>query len=393
MTVAARRAGESWAWTRAMPRRLAALPLLLAAACGELSTPDLGHGEVVGRLSGAAPGAYVYPLGAPERKVAVEDDGRFKLEALPAGPARLVLFDGGLRAEVAEVRVPGSGRAVLDRTAADMPLAGRLAMTLVPDGGVATVAARWQVRGTDQAGVAGSSAGTLLFPLPAGDYELDAAMDGFQASTSGVAVVSGATGGVEVRLQIALSGPLGCAAVGQACRNDLHCDVADGRCYACRLDHDDCGDGATCDPATRFCTPAPGAAVAKVCSACADDAACGGAAVGAYCEKAAGASTGYCSRRGSCPSGFRLDETDPLAPRCLAILGCHTYFEEYGEQCLSDSTCDEHDGIAGGFCRGASLDDGHAGYCTAPCAADADCLLSGFTCHPTERVCVRSSSG
>lgn len=391
MTVADRRAGESWAWTRPMRRRAAALPLLLlAAACGELSSPDLGHGEVVGRLSGASPGAYVYPLGAPERKVAVEDDGRFRLEELPAGDARLVIFDGGLRAEVVPVRVAGAGRTVLERAAADLPLAGRVAVAVVPDGGVATVGARWRLRGTDQAGVAQASGGALLFPLPAGAYELDTEMDGFQASTAGVAVVSGATGEVEVRLRIAPDGVLGCAAVGEACRNGLHCDPADGRCYACRVGQDDCGAGATCDPESRFCTPAPGAAVAPVCSACADDAACGGAAAGAYCERAAGAATGYCSRRGGCPAGFRLDDSDPLLPRCLAILGCHTYFEEFGEQCLSDATCDERDGIAGGFCLGASLDDGHPGYCTAPCAADADCLLPGFTCHPTDRVCVRS---
>lgn len=388
MTVAAARPRGSSGQVR---HRLASLPLLALAACGALETPDLAHGEISGRLLGASPGASAYPLGAPERKVLLGADGAFRLDGLPVGATRLVLFDGGVRAEVVDVEVTGAGRTVLSRRADAMPLAGRLVMTVVPDGGVAAVAPRYQVRGTDQAGVARVGGSAVLFPLPAGDYELDTRMDGFQASSDGVAVSSGLTGGVEVRLQVALSGPLGCAAIGEACRNDLRCDPGDGRCYACRLDRDDCGPGATCDPETRFCALAPGAVAAPVCSACADDAACGGAALGAYCEKRPGALTGYCSRRGPCPAGFARDESDPLAPRCFALLGCHTYFEEFGEECFSSPTCDERDGLAGGRCHGADPEEGRAGYCTAPCAGDADCVVSGFACDPALQVCVRAA--
>jgi hypothetical protein len=377
-----------------MTRHLPTLLLLLAAACGQLETPDLGHGEVTGRVAGAAPGGWVYPLGAPQRKVALGTDGRFRLESMPAGPARLVLFDGALHAEVVDVVVPGAGRALVDRSAAAMPMAGRLVMTVVPDGGAAPQGSSYQVRGTDQVGVVHPDGSAVLFPLPAGPYDLDTKLDGFQGASEGVAVTAGTTGGVEVRLQVATSGTLGCAANGDQCRNGLLCDVGDGRCYACRLDHDDCGPPATCDPESRFCV-AGGATSAPVCSACADDAACGAPAGGGpvagapYCEKPAGALTGYCSRRGGCPAGFALDATDPLAPRCLALLGCHTYFEEFGEHCFSSFTCDEHDGLAGGFCRGADPDHGIPGYCTAPCGGDADCFLAGFTCDPVERVCVR----
>lgn len=374
-----------------MPRRLTTLPLVLAAACGALESPDLGHGEVAGRVDGAAPGGWVYPLGAPERKVALAPDGRFRLEGLPAGPVRLVLFDGGLRAEVVEVEVPGAGRAVVARSAAAMSLAGRLVVTVVPDGGVTPVGPRYRVRGTDQAGVAHPDGSAVLFPLPAGAYDLDTEMAGFQGASDGVAVTAGTTGGVEVRLKVATSGTLGCAANGELCRNDLRCDLSDGLCYACRLDRDDCGPGASCDPETRFCTVAPGATAAPVCYVCADDAACGGEAAGAYCERAAGAPSGYCSRRGGCPAGFALDASDPLAPRCLAVLGCHTYFEEFGEGCFSDETCDEQDGIAGGFCHGADRDAGVPGTCTATCTRDADCILSGFRCDPADRVCLRAA--
>lgn len=374
-------------------RRLVAMLLLpLAAACGELETPDLQHGDVIGRLTGASPGASVYPLGAPEQKVALAPDGRFLLAGLPAGPARLVLFDGGLRAEAIDVVVRGGQRAVVTRDAAAMPLAGRLAMTVIPDGGVAAVAARYRVRGTDQAGQAQADGAALLFPLPAGDYELEAEMDGFEAALDGVMVASGVTGGVEVRLLLATSGTLGCAAIGDRCRNDLRCDPGDGRCYQCRLDRDDCGPGATCDPETRFCTVASGAAMPPVCSVCPDDAACGGAAAGAYCEKAPGAAFGYCSRRGDCPAGFLLDAADPLAPRCLAPLGCHLYFEEFGEHCFSDRTCDLHDGLSGGFCLGADPERGVAGTCTASCVRDADCIVAGFACDPTSLACVRTGA-
>lgn len=374
----------------AMPRAALAL-LLLAAGCGELETPDLAHGEVAGRITGAAAGGSVYPLGAPERKVALAADGSFRLEGLPVGTARLVLFDGGLRAEVVEVPVSGAGRTSLTRSAAAMPLAGRLVMMVVPDGGVAPVAPRYLVRGTDQGGVAHADGSAVLFPLPAGDYQLDTGMDGFQGASDAVAVASGATGGVEVRLRVATSGALGCAAVGEQCRNDLRCDAADGRCYACRPGYDDCGPGAACDPATRFCSAAPGGAAAPVCSPCDGDAACGDAASGAYCERAPGAATGYCSRRGPCPAGFAPDTSDPAAPRCLALLGCHTYFEEFGERCFSDLTCDEHDGLAGGFCLGARPEEGIPGACTAPCAADADCILSGYRCDPVALACVRAA--
>lgn len=376
-----------------MTRRIATLPLLLlAAACGELETPDLARGDVAGRLAGASPGAFAYPLGAPQRKVAVAADGRFGLSGLPVGPARLVLFDGGLRAELVPVEVTGAGQAVVERTAAGMPLAGRVVMTVIPDGGAAPVSPRYAVQGTDQSGVAGNGGGAVLFPLPAGAYRLDTDLAGFQAGTEPVTVdaplASSDATYVEVRLQVATSGPLGCAALGDQCRNGLRCDGGDGRCYQCRLDRDDCGPVAACDPGTRFCTGTAGAVASPVCSSCAGDAECGGAAAGAYCERATGASTGYCSRRADCPAGFQPDDAPLDGPHCRALLGCHTYFEEFGERCFSDTTCGERDGIVGGFCLGADLDRGVAGVCTAPCGGDAGCIVSGFTCDPVRRVCV-----
>lgn len=374
-----------------MPRHLALLPLaLLAAACGELETPDLAHGDVTGRLAGASPGAFAYPLGAPQRKVALGADGTFTLAGLPAGPTRLVLFDGDLRAELVEVEVEGSERVRVERSAADMPFAGRAVVTVVPEGGAEPVAPTFLVRDTDQAGAATAAGAAVIFPLPGGDYELEAGLPGFQPTTGALEVRAGLTGGLEVRLPVATSGPRGCAAVGDLCRNDLKCDEADGRCYQCRPGFDDCGPGATCDPATRFCTGTGAGASAAICSACAADQDCGDVAAGAVCQLAAGAVTGYCTRLdgpAGCPAGFTTAGTPA---RCVTPTSCHEYFEEFGEHCFSDPTCGPADGIQGGFCRGADRDAGIPGYCTAPCQADADCIVSGFTCDPVDRVCVRS---
>lgn len=369
-------------------RLLILVPFL--AACGALQTPDLGHGDVAGRVIGAVPGAFAYPVGAPGLKVPLSADGRFRLSGLPAGPTSLVLFDGDARAEAVDLQVLGAEVATVERTASNMPLAGRLVMTVVPEGGVPPVAPRYQVRGTDQVGVAQADGSAVLYPLPAGAWELDADMDGYQSTTEGVTVDAGTTGGVEVRLQVATSGAPGCAANGDACRNGLRCDQSDGRCYQCRPDRNDCGPGTTCDPATRFCTVAPSGSISPVCAVCLDDASCGGDAAGAYCEKAVGATSGYCSRRGNCPAGFALDTSDPQAPRCIALLGCHAYFEEFGEQCLSGKGCDEHAGLSGGVCLGADPTHGVPGICTAPCTRDADCIVDGFTCDPVALACVRT---
>jgi len=380
-------------------RRLAILTVLLAAGCGELETPDLAHGEVVGLLAGAVPGAFAYPLGAPARKVAVDPvTGQFALLDLPVGTTRLVLFDGALRAELVEVAVTGSQRSAVTRSAADMPLAGRVIMTVVPEGGAVPVAPRFAVKGTDLAGVVGSGGGAVLFPLPAGDWELDTDLAGFQASAEPLPVTAPVAASdaafVEVRLAVATSGLLGCAAVGDLCRNDLRCDGGDGHCYQCRLDHDDCGPGSSCDPATRFCTVAVGGATAPVCGVCTDDASCGDAASGAYCEKDPLAVTGFCSRRADCPAGFSLDTGGAAGPRCLPLLTCHDYFEEFGERCFGDATCGERDGILGGFCHGADPDLGVAGFCTAPCTSDAGCIVSGFSCDTSQGLpgfCVRAA--
>ncbi|MBK9519753.1 MAG: hypothetical protein IPO09_20995 [Anaeromyxobacter sp.] len=386
----------------ARPPTLAlALALLLASAgCGGLGTPDLSRGDVVGRLAGASPGAFAYPLGAPERKVTLAADGAFELAGLPAGAARIVLFDGADRADLIEVAVRGAGRVHLERSAAALPLAGRAVMTVVPAGGVAPATPRYAVKETDQAGVAQQAGAAVLYPLPGGAYQVETGMDGYRTTTAAFVVAAGATAGVEIRLPVADAGPAGCAAAGNVCRNDLKCDPASGLCVQCRVGGTDCAGGATCDPTLHACIAASAGGAEALCTACDDASQCGAGGAG-YCQKAAGARVGYCTRAGgspTCPAGF-VRVVDGDGDRC-ALLGedgvglarsCESYLEELGENCFGDATCDERDGIAGGTCRGADRDRGVAGYCTAPCGGDADCFVPGFTCHPVDLVCTRTA--
>jgi hypothetical protein len=366
-----------------MTKRPDIILLCLAAlvGCGGLETPDLQHGNVLGRVQGAVSGAFAYPLGSPQRKVSLHPDGTFELEALPVGAVTVVVFDGLDRAEAIPVEVSSAGRTLIERKAADMPLAGAVALTVSPDGGGLPTSPTYQLRETDQAGVITQGGGHLLFPVPSGTYQLDAQMAGYLGKGVPVVVSEGATVPADVLLGVGGDGPLGCAANADRCRNDLRCDHADGKCYQCLADAD-C-PGSTCDP-SGFCTASTGAA-APVCSVCSTDEQCGGVAAGAVC------SSGYCTRGTSgppppsCPAGFEL-VTDGTASACKAPDGCSAYFEAFGASCYSDQYCTDR-GIFEAVCRG--WDAEHAGYCSAACVDDADCLAHGFTCDPVDRVCVR----
>jgi hypothetical protein len=377
------------------PRRAHALVALLAAAaagCGALETPDLEHGNVAGRIQGTVAGAYVYPLGAPQKKVLLTADGRFELAGLPLGDSALLLYDGHPagtgHAWVDVVTVTGAGRVRIERDATAMPLAGRVVLTVVPAGGALPSSPRYAVSGTDQAGVASATGAAVLFPLAAGSYLLGADMDGYKHHDGQLEVIAGATGAAQVVLDIDGGATAGCTATGSHCRNELHCDT-DGRCVQCRIGvAADCpSPGSTCDPATRFCTAATAAPYGDVCSICTADADCAGP--GGYCEKPAGAAPGdhgYCTRSdtSACPAGFAV----AAAPaRCVAPLGCAAYFETFDQSCFDDTTCGASRGVEGGVCAAADEDHGDSGRCTAPCLQDADCIVPGYRCSATLHVC------
>ncbi len=381
------------------------------AGCGELETPDLSRGNVAGRLVGGVPAlAEVYPLGHPELLVRPDASGAFELAGLPAGPLELVVYDGTVRAERILVEVRGAERARLtlygdlavDPPAPRLALGGRVVAAVLPSGGGVALAPRVTALGTTRRDVTAAGSAVVVGVLPAGDYQLQAALAGYRDATVPITVVPG-TSVHEVPVAPAASpAGQGCAAAGGQCANaQLVCDAADGRCYPC-LTSADCAGGAACDPVQRFCVaPAAGGGggAGPVCSVCTEDAQCAGGA-DAICHKPAGAGPGdpgYCTRLGTAagPAGFALDAAASPA-RWVALFGCADFFEEFGEGCYRNATCSEQDGIAGGFCHRPSSDEDAPGHCTAPCATTEDCVVPGFTCQPLAAggsACLRAPAG
>ncbi|HEX8910515.1 MAG TPA: hypothetical protein VF805_15025 [Anaeromyxobacteraceae bacterium] len=323
------------------------LAALVAAGCGGLSSPDLGTGQVDGRLSGAKPGAYAYVLGAPSLKAQVQD-GAFRLERVPVGSAQVVVFDGEARAGVVSVEVRPAARALLELSGADMPLAGRVVPVPRPAGGASGAKARMTVEGTEFVDVPADLAGGL-FPLPSGGYSVRAALRGFKDWTNQVEVLPAVSLPVEMQLDVDDSALLRGCLGGAPCGPGLVCSRDDGRCYGCITDAD-CG-GAACSD--HVCTNQP--------------LGCGGAC-------------------GACGAGLAC-----VASTCQAPAGCAAWLQGFGSECALDATCALalKDGRC--FVPPGALVAG-VGYCTAPCASDADCPTLGttrYTCDAVAQVCVR----
>jgi len=350
------------------------------SACGELSTPDLSTGEVAGRLSGASPGAYAYVLGAPDLTAPVASDGSFAIARVPAGPQRVVIFDGATRAELtAPVEVRGGNRARLpDRAAASLPLAGRIVAAARTAGGALATGVRFTVEGTVLRGIPASGTGALLGPLPAGAWRLSAALPGFRPLPLSVVVAEGLATGAEVELDVdEAESPRGCQAT--TCPNGLHCDPADGGCKAC-VTADHCGADDACDPASSTCvegTLADGALCESASGPgfCAAPASPPGATV-AWVPTPGATVPGYCSlscgARADCPAGW-----DCLSGACQVVRTCLATAAAFGSPCTRNDTCQRD--LAGGRCL--RPDDDHPGSCTAPCSDRAACP-AGFACLP-----------
>jgi len=396
------------AWGHALVAALA-----LAGCSGGLDTPDLGHGNVSGRLVGGRNAqALVYPLGRPDLAVTPDAEGGFELEHLPVGDVTLVIYDGTIRAERSVVTVRGSEleRRVWFGEDAQVPeeqkiaVGGRVVAAVLPMGGAVAVASRVSLLDTPLRAKTSADGIVVVGVVPVGGYQLRAELAGYDTRTDDIEVTP-QTSVHEVSLEVSAGGAApGCAAEGAVCRNGLKCDLADGQCYQCLVDRD-CSGGAACDLVNRFCVAPTSGGSGAICSVCTADAQCGDPALGAFCEKPGGAGdeapsiTGFCTRSdvaASGPAGFERQD-GPRGKRWVPVGGCADYFEEFGCSCFADSTCSGEDGIAGGLCSGADAEAGKAGYCTAACASDADCLLPDFTCQPaagsSDRVCTRLTRG
>jgi hypothetical protein len=360
---------------------------MLLAACGGLETPIA---TVRGRIVGASPGAYAYPLGRPDLKVTpvvgVDGVADFVLEAVPTGVGALVLYDGADRAEQVPVALVGGAEArVGDRFGAGsgmpeparMPLAGAILAAAIADGGAVPSAPRFTADGTDHEGAGsdpGSTGVATLYPLPPGAFTVTASLPGFHERRVAVQVLPGATAGAQVWFEIdGAAAARGCAASEDGCENDLRCNPVDGRCYDC-VSASDCDSEETCDAATGLCRPLSGVA-GETCSACAADSEC----TSGVCVRNDG-DLGYCSEACSatCPAGFECRADG----RCWAPTGCDHWLQTMGRTCLNDDPCTES--LVGGRCErpGAGI-----GYCTAPCMDLNDCQIGNgtaatFVCAP-----------
>jgi hypothetical protein len=382
-----------------MLRHVLAPALALSlAACGGLLTPDLGSGELAGRVRNASAAAYLYPYGRPELAVKPAADGSYVLARLPVEVRSLVVVDGApgsWRAALVPVTVSSATHTVAPEVdAAAMPAAGRVGVVAQLDGGSESSTVRFTAVGTDRADVPAAAAGTatVLDPLPAGTFELVASARGFAPVRAAISVVAGATTAHDVHLRVDAGGQApGCAAPGAACRTGFVCDRATGGCHECLADLDCAGSTTGRTSCVNRACVATGPVVAPaLCDACRADADCASGVCSArgYCTRA-------CAAAADCPAAL-VCASDGARAVCLAPEGCESAREkareEFGSDCFYDRACSEE--LTGAVCVGARPAAEHPvpGYCTGRCdpARPDDCALTpGYVCNPASRVCER----
>jgi hypothetical protein len=347
-----------------MMRAVALASGLALAACGRLSTPDLGTGALTGRLLNATAAAYVYPLGRPDLAVRPAADGRYTLEKVPVETTALVVVDGSAPSWVAAlvpVSVDGAAaRVVPEVDAAALPVAGGVGAVARLGGGCVSVAIRFTVVGTDQVNVAAApGSAAMLQPLPAGTFQLEATAAGFTPRRLEITVFAGATTPYDVPLDVELGEAApGCAAPGAGCRTGLTCNPADG----------------TCDPP---------ATTGAMCDACAapEDCASGVCSADGSCGRS-------CAVDADCPAGFAC-QPEGGGGACQAPQGCNEAREAFGADCFFDADCADH--LGGAVCSGANTASTPPipGYCTGRCSVPEDCtLVPGYAC--VSGVCTRT---
>jgi hypothetical protein len=377
---------------RASPQIAAAVAALLAAGCGSVENPDLATGTVTGRISGASLGAYAYVLGAPAVHAPIAADGSFRLDRVPKGERKIVLFDGGAGAGAVDVEVEGASIVELpdpgSLPSACAVLASAMLAGARPTGLAFSVdgALLRAADGTLVVSVPGPAA--VLFPLPAGDWILRAGQPGFVEKAQGAYVVGGSSWPVDVSLDVeSASGRRGCVSSG--CDYSLACNPGDGHCYECAADADCKTSGAACTD--HVCVNPPGGlAMCQACKAVAD---CGAGPGGEApaCVLAAGETVGYCSydcqtAPAGYPSGYGCGNVPPgvtgnPSKAWIAPASCLALYTTYGASCATDDACKV--ALDGGKCWPLSgTPRSTAGACSGRCTANADCpaWLLGWTC-------------
>jgi hypothetical protein len=366
------------------------LRILLAASvlsgCGGIDSPDLGKGQVSGRLTGLPPGAsaFVYALGHPETKVAVQADGTYTMPAVPVEAKQVVVFDGETGIDLVDMEVKSASLAsVPDRDKSNLKVASFIQAAARPSGGVSAANAQYEVEGvvvtSDNRGAVAS-----LFPIPPGKFKVRALASGLRDVPVDVDVAAAATVQVEVGMEVddQDTSHKGCVANGCSDGN-LKCNgdssgKGDGRCYQC-TDSTQCAAGYKCDGTANACVPETGER--GVCLPCAANLDCAGTAAGpGQCVVMPGGGGSVCSHGCAssldCPSGLACGANGT----CVALNGCAAVLQAFGQTCLDDSACPT--ALADSKCVGLVKNKGtvlFAGYCSSRCTVPADCP-TGYAC-------------
>ncbi|MBI3185283.1 MAG: carboxypeptidase regulatory-like domain-containing protein [Myxococcales bacterium] len=353
-------------------KRAIAIAALLLFGCGQIENDPLRHGTVRGTVLAADPKlALVAVFGKPELRSRVSEDGSFEIEGVPAGGRELFVVASASSAVLSPVAVRGGGVA-----RADSLVAGRAAfidLELDAPSGQRVNQGEVTVVGTPYAGIRlDDDAVVRLGPLPAGCYQLSAAVRGMGDVSGSACVAEGELRSLSVGLAApdGTEGREGCLVTG--CEAGLRC-APDGSCVAC-LEDGHCPSGLSCSG--NLCLGDVG-----LCSACTDSGQCGKSGV---CESLSGSEGKVCLPRyenDSC--GVRGFE--PRSSRCEPMRsqfdGCYA-FRHLGSPCSGDEVCRGY-GLLNGVCMGGS--------CTYRCGSNDECP-AGFDCREEsgQKVCRRS---
>lgn len=340
--------------------RRACLMLLLTGCLGGLQNQPLEQGVVAGKLVGAGgPGALVFVLGHPELQVRAAADGSFALAHVPIGSFDVVASAASSAASSAGTLEPGESRQLGDVAISQ---AGAFRVQVRADE-QPVARASVSISGTPLAGETDAQGNLRLGALPPGCYELRAALPSGERPTAR-ACLNGQD--LEVELEVSSDGGSGsnlsgCALSG--CSGGLHCDTADGQCYACVIDADCPGRGACHDHACM--------APLAPCDACSADWQCGaGGACKGYFDGGAAQCAYACSQDTDCGSYGYVCSSNVCEPRTDELSSCAAA-GTLGSLCSGDGDC-----VAAGLIDGRC---GPEGTCTVSCSSASDCP-SGWSC-------------
>jgi hypothetical protein len=329
---------------------VAALLPLLVAGCGNLENAPFRVGTVRGQLTEYDPAvALVSVVGEPGVLANVDAQGRFTLEAVPAGPVELFIVATMDKAARLPVKVPG-GQSV-DVMSVKPGAAGFFDLRVKASQRQRVTAGQATVEGTPfQQLLLDDEGGLRVGPLPDGCYAVTVTATGFPEARAEACVGAGEKKELKVELNGDSDGR-GCAVTG--CEDGLVC-APNGRCVEC-ADDSQCGEGMACK---GFRCEGPGAQ----CAACDGDWKC---QPGASCQEVSGSGAVCVARCGSsadCDAGFTCQDSQCL-PDAARFASCQA-LRQLNMPCDGDAAC-----------RGLGLADGLCvdGACTMRCDSDREC--------------------